>query len=254
MPSIYADDCLAGRRYFVTGASSGLGRAASVGLSKVGAKLLMTGRSADRLAETRDMLAGDGHAVFAEELSDADRTADLIKAATQEHGAVDGIFHSAGVFAVLPAKITRQRNVDDVFNSSVPGAYGVARAAAQKKILNDGGSVVFMSSVAAARANVGLIAYAGAKAAILGINHALAAELAPRKVRVNAIVCGTIETEMHRQMLARSADEHSDANLANHPLGYGQPEDIANVVVFLMSDASRWITGTAMAVDGGYLA
>jgi NAD(P)-dependent dehydrogenase (short-subunit alcohol dehydrogenase family) len=155
---------------------------------------------------------------------------------------------------VLPAKMTKQRNVDEVFNSSVPGAYGVARAAAQKKLVNDGASIVLMSSVAGARANVGLIAYAGAKAAILGLNRALAAELAPRQVRVNAIISGTIETEMHRQMLAKSADEQADANLANHPLGYGQPDDIANAVIFLMSPASRWITGSEMVVDGGYLA
>lgn len=242
------------RSVFVTGASSGLGRAAAIGLSKVGARLLLNGRDEARLQETRSMLDGEGHQIFPAELSSADATADLIKQATQDAGPVDGIFHSAGVFAVLPAKMTKQRNVDDVFASSIPGAYGVARAAAQKKLVNDGASIVFMSSVAGVRANVGLIAYAGAKAAILGLNRALAAELAPRAIRVNAIVSGTIETEMHRQMLAKSADVQADANLAHHPLGYGQPEDIADAVIFLMSRASRWITGTEMVVDGGYLA
>jgi NAD(P)-dependent dehydrogenase (short-subunit alcohol dehydrogenase family) len=245
---------MVGRSVFVTGASSGLGRATAVTLSRLGARLLLNGRDEARLNETRAMLQGDGHRVYPGELSSADVTADLIKEAAQESGPLDGIFHSAGVFSVLPAKMTKQRNVEEVFNSSVPGAYGVARAAAQKKLVNDGASIVLMSSVAGARANVGLIAYAGAKAAILGLNRALAAELAPRRVRVNAIISGTIETEMHRQMLAKSADAQADANLSNHPLGYGQPEDIADAVVFLMSDASRWITGTELVVDGGYLA
>ena len=254
MSGVFSPDCMAGRSVFVTGASSGLGRAAAIALSNVGARLLLNGRDEGRLNETRELLAGEGHALYPGELSSADVTADLIKQAAQDHGPVDGIFHSAGVFSVLPAKMTKQRNVDEVFNSSVPGAYGVARAAAQKKLVNDGASIVLMSSVAGARANVGLIAYAGAKAAILGLNRALAAELAPRQVRVNAIISGTIETEMHRQMLAKSADEQADANLANHPLGYGQPDDIANAVIFLMSPASRWITGSEMVVDGGYLA
>ena len=254
MSHVFAADCMAGRSVFVTGASSGLGRAAAIGLSKVGARLLLNGRDEARLQETRAMLDGEGHSLHPAELSSADATADLIKQATQEAGPLDGIFHSAGIFSVLPAKLTKQRAMEDVFNSSVPGAYGVARAAAQKKLVNDGASIVFMSSVAGVRANVGLIAYAGAKAAILGLNRALAAELAPRAIRVNAVVSGTIETEMHRQMLAKSADAQSDANLAHHPLGYGQPEDIADAVIFLMSRASRWITGTEMVVDGGYLA
>lgn len=254
MSGVFTSDCMTGRSVFVTGASSGLGRAAAIALSKAGARLLLNGRDEVRLNETRAMLDGDGHGVYPAELSSADVTADVIKQATQDAGPVDGIFHSAGVFSVLPAKMTKQRNVDEVFNSSVPGAYGVARAAAQKKLVNDGASIVFMSSVAGVRANVGLIAYAGAKAAILGLNRALAAELASRAIRVNAIVCGTIETEMHRQMLAKSADEQADANLANHLLGYGQPQDVADAVTFLMSPASRWITGTEMVVDGGYLA
>jgi NAD(P)-dependent dehydrogenase (short-subunit alcohol dehydrogenase family) len=250
----FRNDCMAGRRVFVTGASSGLGRAAAVALAQAGATLIMTGRSEERLEQTRGMLAGEGHAIYPAELSDADQTADLVKAAAKEHGPLDGVFHSAGVFLVLPAKMTKQRHIDEVFGASVPGAYGIARGVSQRGVMNDGGSVVLMSSVAGARANAGLTAYAGAKAAILGLNMALAAELAPRRIRVNAIVAGTVETEMHLRMQASASGDQTDANAAKHLLGYGAPDDIAGVVMFLLSDASRWVTGTAMTVDGGYLA
>lgn len=252
--SIFHDQCLAGRIALVTGASSGLGRAAAVALSMVGARLVLTGRNLERLEETRAMLAGSGHNVVASDLSHADQAADLIKAAAQEHGPLDGIFHSAGVFAVLPAKMTKQRHVDEIFNASVPGAYGVSRAASQKNVMRDGGSIVFMSSVAGVRGNAGLTAYAGAKAAILGLNQALAVELAPRRIRVNAIVAGTVATEMHLRMQASTTAGQGDANETRHLLGYGQPSDVANAVLFLLSDASRWITGTALTIDGGYLA
>lgn len=251
---IFRTDCLAGRTMFVTGASSGLGRAAAVALSKAGARLIVNGRNAERLDETVALLSGGGHAAVVAELGDADMTAELVKGAAKDHGPIDGVFHSAGVFSVMPAKMTKQRHIDELFGASVPGAYGIARAAAQKNVLNDGGSIVFMSSVAGVRGNTGLAAYAGAKAAILGLNGALAVELAPRRIRVNAIVAATVHTEMHKRMLAVSGDQQTDANASRHLLGYGESDDIANAVLFLLSDASRWITGTAMTVDGGYLA
>jgi NAD(P)-dependent dehydrogenase (short-subunit alcohol dehydrogenase family) len=252
--AIFHEKCLEGRTALVTGASSGLGRAAAIALSKVGARIIVTGRDQERLDATLEMLSGDGHAAIASDLSNADQAADLVKGAAQAHGPLDGIFHSAGIFSVLPAKMTKQRHIDEIFNASVPGAYGVARAVSQRNVMRDGGSIVFMSSVAGVRGNAGLTAYAGAKAAILGLNQALAVELAARRIRVNAIVAGTVATEMHLRMQASTTSEQGDANANKHLLGYGAPADVANAVLFLLSDAARWITGTSLTVDGGYLA
>ncbi|HEX8306980.1 MAG TPA: SDR family NAD(P)-dependent oxidoreductase [Allosphingosinicella sp.] len=252
--SAFADGSFAGRTVFVTGASSGLGRASAIALAAKGARLVVSGRSEERLEETRRALQGEGHAAVAGELADADAAQELIKAAAKEHGPFHGIFHSAGVFNVLPAKVTKQRHIDELFGASVPGAYGIARAASQKSLMVDGGAIVLMSSVAGVRGNAGLTAYAGAKAAILGLTAALAVELAPRHIRVNAIVAGTVETEMHLRMQSAASGQQTDANLLKHPLGYGRPDDIAAAVLYLMSDAARWVTGTAMVVDGGYLA
>jgi len=249
----FRDDCLDGRRVFVTGASSGIGRAVSVALSRRGARLVLNGRDEGRLAETRDLLAGEGHALAPGALTDADATAAILKDAAKGD-AFDGIFHAAGFFQVLPAKITKQAQLDGTFNASVFGAYGIARAASAKAVLANGGSIVFMSSIAGEHGSAGLTAYAGAKAAVLGLTRALAMELAPRLVRVNAIMASTIETEMHERTMENAQMDYVAMNLARHPLGFGKPQAIDDAATFLLSDASAWMTGATMAVDGGYSA
>jgi len=250
---VFRDDCLDGRRVFVTGASSGIGRAVAVALSRRGARLVLNGRDAARLEETRAALAGDGHAIAPGVLANADTSAAIVKDAARD-GAFDGIFHAAGFFQVLPAKITRQSHLDAVFNASVFGAYGIARAASAKAVLTNGGSIVLMSSIAGEHGSAGLTAYAGAKAAVLGLTRALAQELAPRLVRVNAIMASTIETEMHERTMENAQMDYVAMNLARHPLGFGKPAAIDDAATFLLSDASSWMTGATMAVDGGYSA
>jgi NAD(P)-dependent dehydrogenase (short-subunit alcohol dehydrogenase family) len=250
---VFRHDCLEGRKVFVTGASSGIGRAVSIALSRCGARVVLNGRDAARLQETKMLLEGDDHAIAPGALSDADATAALLKSAAKD-GAFDGIFHAAGFFQVLPAKITKQAQLDATFNASVFGAYGIARAASAKAVLANGGSIVFMSSIAGEHGSAGLTAYAGAKAAILGLTRALAMELAPRLIRVNALLASTIETEMHERTMKNAQMDYVAMNLARHPLGFGKPAAIDDAVTFLLSDASTWVTGATMAVDGGYSA
>lgn len=251
---VFDRHCLAKRTILVTGASSGLGRATAGALAQCGAKVILTGRDPVKLEEARARLAGEGHAAVAAAFADADQVADLVKSIATDHGPLDGIFHSAGAYMAMPARMTKQRHVDAMFAASVWGAFGIARAAAQKNVLRDGAGVVFMSSVAAERGHVGTTAYAGAKATILGIVPVLAIELAPRRIRANAIVAATIETEMHLNTIANLPDELVQDGLSRHLLGFGDPRDIAHAVIYLMSDAGRWITGTALTVDGGYMA
>jgi NAD(P)-dependent dehydrogenase (short-subunit alcohol dehydrogenase family) len=251
---VFTSDCFEGRTVLVTGASSGLGRAAAVALSLCGARLVLTGRDEARLVETRSALTGTSHAVAAAELAASDEVADFISGLAREHGPFNGIFHSAGAYFSLPMKVTKQRHIDSAYQASVNGAYGIAKAASQRKVLADGGSLVFMSSVAGERGHSGLAAYGGAKAAVLGIVRALALEVSPRRVRVNAITASTIETEMHLRTIENANMDYVAAGEARHPLGFGRPEDVSNAVIFLLSDASQWITGTSLVVDGGYLA
>lgn len=250
----FSPDALKGKRIVVTGASSGIGRETALQLSQVGADLVVMGRDENRLADTLAELAPGDHQLRTGALDDADTVADLVSDLARELGPLHGVFHSAGSSLVLPVKLTKNRHLDEVFGAGFRGAFGIARAAAKKHVIADGGSVVFMSSVSSTRGRQGMVAYSAAKAAVDGMVRALATELASRRIRANTIISGAVETEMHNDFV-RSVDETLVANYRNlHLLGFGSPGDIANAAIFLLSDASAWVTGTSMAVDGGYTA
>lgn len=248
---IFIPDALAGRKYLVTGASSGLGRETAILLSRCGATLALAARDEGRLAETLGLLAGEGHSVHAIDLDHADAAADAVTAVAKDGGAFDGMFHSAGTTLVLPIKLIKDRHLDEVFGANVRGAFGLARAAARKNVLVDGGSIVFMSSVAGVLGRPALSGYCAAKAAVDGLVRSLAIEFAPRRIRVNSITAGAVETAMHQTFVDSIGEDAVRAYRDFHLLGFGRPEDVANAALFLLSDASRWITGSAMAVDGG---
>ncbi|MEG8058644.1 SDR family oxidoreductase [Sphingomonas sp. 22L2VL55-3] len=130
----------------------------------------------------------------------------------------------------------------------------LARAISRKGVMSDGGSAVFMSSVSALRGRRGMVAYSSAKAATSGLVRALAIELAERGIRVNSIAAGAIETEMHHDFASSVSEEMVKNYRSLHPLGFGKSEDVAQAVLFLLSDAARWITGIDLSVDGGYAA
>lgn len=247
----FAPSSFAGRRIVVAGASSGLGRAAALALAEAGADLVLLGRNEDRLREVAD--AAGGQAWQSVDLAD-DNSADAVIREIATAAPIDGIFHSAGTSLVAPMRLTKTGQIDDLFGAAVYGALGVARAASRRGVMRDGGAIVFMSSVSSLRGRRGMVAYSAAKAATSGLVRALAVELADRGIRVNSIAAGAIETEMH-QDFASAVSEEMIANYRNlHPLGFGRADDVANAVMFLLSDATRWITGVDLSVDGGYAA
>ena len=250
---LFSSFCLAGHHLLVTGASSGIGRATAVLLSQCGARLTLNGRDEERLELTRKLLSGDGHALALAALANADEVANWLRSLALSQGPFDGIFHASGVALIKPVRLTKQAHLDEVFGSSLMASFGIARAAAQKGVLNDGASIVYMSSVAGSRGQTGMTAYSAAKSAIDGLVRSFACEMAPRKIRVNAIAAGAVESEMHAGITAQLGDGGISSYEKHHLLGFGQPLDIAHAAVFLLSPAAAWITGTTMAVDGGYM-
>lgn len=250
----FAEDCLASRNILVTGASSGLGRAAAIAMSRCGARLILNGRDSKRLEQTREKLAGDDHQIAPVELVDVDGTAEFVKSLARRVGPLDGVYHAAGVTSTVPIRFMKQRQLEEIYRPSVYAAYGIGRAAAQKGVMNGGGSIVLMSSISAVKGSLCMTAYSGAKRAVDGMLRSLSVELAPKGLRVNSIICGSVYTEMYEREAALIGEGSIEATRAKHLLGFGEPDDIANAVIFLVSDASRWITGTSMTVDGGVTA
>lgn len=250
----FAADALANRTILVTGGSSGIGRTAAQHFAAAGARLILTGRDETRLGESLAKLTGLGHSKIVASLDDSDAVADLVKSIAVDGGELSGIFHSAGYELVRPMRMTKRREIDAVFGPSIDAALGIARAASQKGVLADGASLVFMSSVAGRRGTAGMVAYSTAKAAINGMVRSLACELAPRRIRVNALAAGAVATEMHGRISATMGEGALADYEARHLLGFGRPEDVTNAALFLLSDAAAWITGTTMSVDGGFTA
>jgi NAD(P)-dependent dehydrogenase (short-subunit alcohol dehydrogenase family) len=251
---IFSENAFLGKRFLVTGASSGIGRVTAEQLAACGAKLVISGRDEVRLNHTLNSLAGTNHQALVGDIGSLDHGHDLVMRATEDGQPLNGVFHAAGVVSVRQTKLLNDDHVDSIFSTSVSSALGIAKACAKKKALAEGSSVLFMSSVAGSRGRSGMAAYAASRAALGGLTRALAAELAPRKIRVNEIIAGAVETPMH-ESIVKNLDHHSQQDYRDlHLLGFGEPADVSQAALFLLSDASRWVTGSSMVVDGGYMA
>lgn len=250
--STFASDALKGKVFLITGASSGLGRATAIAIAECGGQVLASGRNHSRLEATVDSMMGGDHVFLPFELSNADGVANWVKSIAEKYGSLSGIFHSAGSELLLPARMTKQPDLEALLQNNFFPAFGIARASASKGIIADGGSIVFMSSVAGVRGQAGMTGYSAVKSAICGLVRSLSCELAPRKIRVNSIMAAAVETEMHERLMAASSREARSEYEAKHLLGFGKSEDVAQAVIFLLSDASRWISGTNLVIDGGY--
>lgn len=250
--NFFRNDSLSGKCYLVTGASSGIGKATANLLSACGARLVISGRDEQRLGATMSELRGAGHRLAPVSLQGTDQSHDWLRALLDETGPLDGAFHCAGKELIRPIRMIKQAQLDELLGSSLFAAFGIARALSAKNSLVDGGSIVFMSSVAGLTGQVGMTAYGAAKAGIDGLVRSLACELAPRGIRVNSIAAGAVNTAMHHRLTNGSGDDAMLAYARMHLLGFGEPEDVAQAALYLLSPASRWVTGTTMIVDGGY--
>ncbi|MBF0473330.1 MAG: SDR family oxidoreductase [Nitrospirae bacterium] len=244
-----------GKRIVVSGASSGIGRAAAQILAKSGAKVVLIGRDETRLDSTLNMLEGDGHSKYVFDLNNTDEIPSFIKDISVKQGRLSGLFHAAGLEMFKPIGLVNNKSIEQIFSVSIKAALMLARGFCQKGVREEGfsTSIVFMSSVAAMTGQAGMTIYSASKGAIDGAVKSLACELAPHLIRVNAIAAGAVKTEMHDKIIARMTAESIKEYERKHLLGFGRPEDIASAAMFLLSDASVWITGTIMVVDGGYM-
>ncbi len=241
------------KRILVTGASKGIGKAAAVKLSQLGAEVILIARSKDGLKKTISEMSGSGHAYYAFDLKCIDDIEQLIKKIVSENGKLDGLVHCAGIAPMRPLKMTSYEFLHDVMLINFYAFIELARVYANKKN-NNGGSIVAMSSAASKSGLKSKTAYCASKAAVDGAIRAMSTELADKNIRINSILAGFIKTDIYNEYF-EYADENSFEKviLSRQFLGLGEVEDIANAIVYLLSDASKFITGTGMVADGGYL-
>lgn len=237
---------LEGKTILVTGASSNIGRQIAVKCSEMGAKVIATARNEERLKETLAKMTGNGHQIIQCDLSDADQ----IPALVEQLSELNGIVMCAAVFRTTPIRNNRRKYTEEIFNTNTFANIDLVQQLLKGKKVKDGGSILFISSVAAYRPYAGNALYSATKGAINSFCQVLAIEQGGRKIRANCVSPGIIKSDMEAKDWAVTQEE-LDKEEARFPLGFGHTEDIAYAAVYMMSDASRWVTGTNMIVDGG---
>lgn len=244
---------LEGQVVIVTGANRGIGAAIAHRLGALGATVAFNVRKdAAGAQHVIDALAAESsaaeHEIFVADISDSAAAERMVAEVLERYGRLDVVVNNAGITRDALAVRMSDEDWQAVIDTNLSGAFYVSRAAAKPMMRQRSGSIVMISSVVGLVGNAGQANYAAAKAGLLGLTRSLARELAPRGVRVNAVAPGFITTDM----TAGLPDAVKDAALANIALKrFGEPEDVANAVAFLASDAARYITGQVIAVDGG---
>jgi NAD(P)-dependent dehydrogenase (short-subunit alcohol dehydrogenase family) len=218
--------------------------------------VILFGRNNDRLVETSTLLENANvHLICSIDLTHFSEVEDSIRDAVSKLGKINGLINCAGISTTLPFNMSKPEKFQEFFDTNVQAALNLTRIVTKPAyFFQEGGSIIFMSSVMSIAGETGKSVYSMTKAALTGASRSLSLELAPKKIRVNCISPGVVETPMSKNAIYSQNEESLNKIKALHPLGPGQPDDVANACVYLLSDASRWVTGTNLIVDGGYLA
>ena len=247
---------LKNKNIIVTGASSGIGRQCAITFSQLGANVILIARNKERLKEAFSKLEKGNHLIISQDITEYNTLEEIVKYSVEKVGRISGFVHSAGIEKTLPLRSMQPSYYEKMFSVNVIAGFELARIISKKKYLSENGaSFVFISSVMGILGEKACAGYCASKGALLAGCKSLALELVSKHIRANSIIPGQINgTMMTNKMLNNFTPELRKAKYDMHPLGYGKPEDVANACAFLLSDASRWITGTNLIVDGGYSA
>ena len=236
---------LIGKTILVTGASSGIGKAIAIACAEQGANVVLTGRNVLGLNDTLSLMSGEGHIVIPTDLMIAEQRSALVEQVPE----LDGLVQCAGVMNRVPCKSIGQEDIDSVFAPNVEAPILLQAELLQERKIEKGASIVYMASIAPRSAETGNALYSASKAAIIAYSKCLSLELAPRQIRVNCISPAMVWTDL---ALSGATKEELEQDQATYPLKrYGKPEDVANAAVYLLSEASSWMTGSTVEITGG---
>lgn len=239
---------LFGKVVLITGASSGIGRAVAQQCATAGATCIVTARNQNRLKQTLESLPGEGHRMILSDLSDKEGVIDIVSNMPR----VDGLVCCAGVVETKMLKFTEDDDLQRLFSTNTFSTIRLIRDMVQQKKINKEASIILVSSISGVRCGyIGGSLYGASKGALEGFVKATALELAPQKIRVNTIMPGMIETPLMDGSVIGA--EQLEADKMRFPLKrYGQADEVGYAAVYLLSDATKWITGTSLLMDGGY--
>ena len=229
----------------VTGASSGIGRAIAIACAAKGETIILTGQNIARLEETRAQMAGEGHRIISADLTEATQRQALVEALPM----LDGVVHCAGIGSRVLGKMLEEEDVRHVMNVNFEAPVLLQAELLREKKIAKEASIVFMASAAATMPSVGNGIYSASKAAMIAYAKCLALELAPRKIRVNCISPAMVWTDL--ALVGATEEQLREAEQAYPMKRYGQPEDIAPMAVYLLSNEAAWVTGSNFELTGG---
>lgn len=246
---------LNGKKILITGASSGIGRQCAIRCSLSGATVIISGRDENRLQETLEMLnpAAD-HSKYIGDLCDFDNLETLVSDIIHCCGKIDGLISSIGYEITLPIHIMKPKDYQSLFNTNVISGFELTRQLIKKNGLNSKSSLVFIASIMGIVGQIGIIGYCSSKGALISGVRAMALELVSNGIRVNSILPAVCNTPMTEKLFSKLSNEKVQEIIKMHPLGLGDTDDVALAAVYLLSDASKWVTGSSLIVDGGYSA
>lgn len=242
---------LEGKVAVITGASRGIGQSIAVEFAKAGAKLVLSASSIENLKETAELIAAEkkeNPILTQANVSIGDEVSEVVKKALDTHGRVDILVNNAGVTRDNLLALMPEKDWDEVLSTNLKSVFLFTKAVARPMVKQKGGVIINITSVIGITGNAGQANYAASKSGVIGLTKSAAKELAKRNIRVNAIAPGFIRTRMTGKL-----SEDQQKGIVEHvPLGrMGEPKDVADVAVFLASDASRYMTGQTLVVDGG---
>lgn len=237
---------LTDKMILVTGASSGIGRSIAIACANMGAVVFVNGRNLSRINETISLLPGTNHKAVIGDLTSADAIEDIVKSLPK----LDGIVHCAGIGERTLCKSITEAELDRMMNINFKAPVLLQTEILKQKRINKGSSIVFVASIAQESPAIGNALYSASKGALISYANCLGIELAPRKIRVNCISPAMVWTDLIFK--GGVTEEELLEDEKRYPLKrYGKPNDIANLAVYLLSDASTWMTGSNVKITGG---
>ncbi len=240
---------LTGKTILVTGASSGIGRQTAIECAAMGAKIMLTARNEEKLNQVLKELPGNGHQLLLCDLLNTEQTFSLANSISH----LDGVVHCAGLVKPFPVSFLNREKIDETLHTNFYTVVELTTALFKAKKINKEASFVFLSSLSGQHPHKGGSMYAASKAAVEAFCKTVALEYAAKGIRANCISPAMVKTPMFDEAAEGMSTQAMEEHVAKYPLGVGYPEDVARAVVFLLSPASRWITGTNLLMDGGLL-